>query len=77
MEDIPKKVSINEAVNLSKEFSEEDSFGFVNSVLDKILIEKSPRLKLILKINRNKVTTTLGLQDKNIKQGDYESLWEI
>lgn len=40
MDDIPEKVSINEAVNLSKGFSEEDSFGFVNSVLDKILAEK-------------------------------------
>ncbi len=46
MEDIPEKVSINEAVNLSKEFSEEDSFGFVNSVLDKILIEKKSEVEI-------------------------------
>lgn len=46
MEDIPEKVSINEAVNLSKEFSEEDSFGFVNSVLDKILSEKKSGVEI-------------------------------
>ena len=35
-EDIPPKVTINEAVNLAKKFSQEDSGKFVNGVLDKI-----------------------------------------
>lgn len=39
-EGIPDKVAVNEAVNLAKQFSEEDTAGFVNSVLDKILKEK-------------------------------------
>ncbi len=34
--DIPPKVVINEAVNLSKKYSEESSTSFVNGVLDKI-----------------------------------------
>lgn len=34
--DIPPKVTINEAVNLAKKFSQEDSGKFVNGVLDKI-----------------------------------------
>ena len=34
--DIPPKVTINEAVNIAKKFSQEDSGKFVNGVLDKI-----------------------------------------
>lgn len=33
MEDIPSKVSINEAVELSKKYDDEKSFSFVNGVL--------------------------------------------
>ncbi|MDD4363664.1 MAG: transcription antitermination factor NusB [Atribacterota bacterium] len=36
MENIPKSVSINEAVELSKKYSTESSFCFVNGVLGKI-----------------------------------------
>lgn len=36
MEDIPPKVSINEAVELAKKFGDVDSSRFVNGVLDKI-----------------------------------------
>lgn len=36
VEDIPPKVTINEAVNLAKKFSQQDSGKFVNGVLDKI-----------------------------------------
>ncbi len=44
MEDVPPKVSINEAVNLAKKFSQEDSGKFVNGVLDKINhTEKIPK----------------------------------
>lgn len=35
-DDIPPKVTINEAVNLAKKFSQGDSGKFVNGVLDKI-----------------------------------------
>lgn len=35
-EDIPAKVSINEAIELCKKFSEEKSISFINGVLDKI-----------------------------------------
>ncbi|MBI3313096.1 MAG: transcription antitermination factor NusB [Candidatus Omnitrophica bacterium] len=34
--DIPPKVTINEAVNIAKKFSQEESGKFVNGVLDKI-----------------------------------------
>ncbi|MBI4398372.1 MAG: transcription antitermination factor NusB, partial [Candidatus Omnitrophica bacterium] len=34
--DIPPKVTINEAVNLAKKYSQEDSGKFVNGILDKI-----------------------------------------
>ena len=36
LEEIPPKVSINEAVNIAKKFSQEESGKFVNGVLDKI-----------------------------------------
>ena len=43
MDDIPPKVSINEAVNIAKKFSQEDSGKFVNGVLDKINHTEKPR----------------------------------
>jgi len=36
LDNIPKSVSINEAVELAKKYSTESSFGFVNGVLGKI-----------------------------------------
>ena len=36
LDDIPHKVSINEAIDLGKEFGSEDSGGFINGVLDRI-----------------------------------------
>ncbi len=38
--DIPPKVSINEAVELAKKYSDPDASKFVNGVLDKIKLEK-------------------------------------
>lgn len=43
MDSIPKSVSINEAVELAKKYSTENSFGFVNGVLGKI--DKKPNKK--------------------------------
>jgi N utilization substance protein B len=34
--DIPHKVSINEVVNLAKKFGAEDSYKYINAVLDKL-----------------------------------------
>ena len=34
MEDIPVKVSINEAIELSKKYDDEKTYGFVNGVLN-------------------------------------------
>ena len=36
--DIPRKVTINEAVELAKTFGTEDSAAFINGVLDRIAI---------------------------------------
>jgi len=36
VEDVPPKVTINEAVNIAKKYSQEDSGKFVNGVLDHI-----------------------------------------
>ncbi len=45
MDDIPPKVSINEAVNLAKKYSQEESGKFVNGVLDKICHTESAKSK--------------------------------
>ena len=39
-EDIPPKVSINEAVEIAKKYSGQEAGKFVNAILDKIRIEK-------------------------------------
>ncbi len=39
IEDIPTKVSINEAIDIAKEFSTKNSGKFVNGVLDAILMK--------------------------------------
>jgi len=40
MEDIPDKVSLNEAVELAKKYGDEESSKFVNGVLDKVAKEE-------------------------------------
>jgi transcription antitermination factor NusB len=40
-DDIPPKVSINEAVDLAKKFSGPEAGKFVNAILDKINLEKN------------------------------------
>ncbi len=39
MEDIPSKVSINEAIELSKKYDDEKSYSFVNGVLNAVALE--------------------------------------
>lgn len=36
LEDIPKKVSLNEAIEIAKRFGSEDSSSFINGILDRI-----------------------------------------
>lgn len=43
IEDVPPKVTINEAVNIAKRFSQEESGKFVNGVLDHINHSEKPR----------------------------------
>ncbi len=43
LEDVPPKVTINEAVNIAKRFSQEESGKFVNGVLDHINHTEKPR----------------------------------
>ena len=40
IEDIPSKVSVNEAVNLAKKYGENNSSGFINGVLGSVLKSK-------------------------------------
>ncbi len=39
-EDIPNKVSVNEAVELAKEYSSDKAPGFVNGILSKVITNK-------------------------------------
>ena len=41
IEDIPSRVSINEAIELSKKYDEEKAYSFVNGVLNGISVELS------------------------------------
>ena len=47
VDDIPPKVSINEAVEIAKRYGDKDSSKFVNGILDKVL-----------KVYKNKTTDT-------------------
>ena len=58
--DIPTKVSINEAIDIAKDFSTKNSGKFVNGVLDAILV-KLEKEKLIVKKGK-------GLISKSNKQ---------
>ncbi len=42
-EDIPPKVSINEAIDIGKKFGTEDSGGFINGIMDSIRISIEDR----------------------------------
>jgi N utilization substance protein B len=42
--DVPPKVTLNEAVNLAKKFSQEESGKFVNGILDKINHTEKPKI---------------------------------
>ncbi len=37
--DVPYRVVINEAINLSKQYGAQDSHKFINSVLDRVAID--------------------------------------
>jgi len=39
MQDIPRKVSINEAIEVAKRFGGEDSPAFINGILDRVALE--------------------------------------
>lgn len=39
MEDIPSRVSINEAIELSKKYDDEKSYAFVNGVLNAVAVD--------------------------------------
>ena len=42
LEDVPPKVSINEAIDLAKKYSTADSGAFVNGILDKLRTQIRP-----------------------------------
>lgn len=44
MDDVPAKVTVNEAIELAKSFGDDDASKFVNGILDQILM-KEPRLE--------------------------------
>jgi len=56
LKNVPVKVSLNEYIDISKEYSTPNSKTFVNGVLDKIILQ--------LKNNGQIEKTGRGLQDK-------------
>jgi N utilization substance protein B len=63
--DIPPKVSINEAIEIAKEFSTAGSGKFINGILDAILIEEKSSGRL------NK--TGRGLVDESISKTHHKN----
>lgn len=63
--DIPPKVSINEAIEIAKEFSTAGSGKFINGILDAILIEEKSSGRL------NK--TGRGLVDESISKTHHKT----
>jgi len=41
IDDVPKKVAINEALDVAKEYSDEKSVAFINGILDNIYKEEN------------------------------------
>lgn len=41
-QDVPYKVAINEAIELGKKFGAQDSYKFINGVLDKVVLKIRP-----------------------------------
>lgn len=44
LDDVPAKVTLNEAIELAKDFGDEDAAKFINGILDKVLTTE-PRLE--------------------------------
>ena len=42
MDDVPAKVTVNEAIELAKSFGDDDASKFVNGILDKVLSTEPP-----------------------------------
>jgi N utilization substance protein B len=57
-DDIPPVVSINEAIELAKKFSTDDSGRFVNGILDRVKLDISRPLRSAVSENPNKKTST-------------------
>ncbi len=55
-DDIPPKVSINEAIDIGKKFGTEDSGAFINGILDSILISLEKENRLCPKKRRDQIT---------------------
>ena len=49
IKDVPPKVAMSEAIEIAKEYSTEESFSFVNGILDSIykqfILKKSKQVK--------------------------------
>ncbi|NVL90167.1 MAG: transcription antitermination factor NusB [Desulfobacterales bacterium] len=56
-DDIPPKVSINEAIDIGKKFGVEDSGAFINGILDSILISLEKENRLCPKKCRDQITS--------------------
>ena len=74
-EDIPPVVSINEAVDIAKKFSTQDSGKFVNGILDKVKGElMRPAKSCETKVQSPKSNVQSQLKRDNLKQ--KRTLWQ-
>lgn len=59
MDDVPAKVTVNEAIELAKSFGDDDASKFVNGVLDQVLNKESA-----LAAKRSEVSGVKGVTSK-------------
>ena len=59
MDDVPAKVTVNEAIELAKSFGDDDASKFVNGVLDQVLNKEST-----LVVKRSEVSGVKGVGSK-------------
>ncbi|RFD25160.1 transcription antitermination factor NusB [Mycobacterium uberis] len=66
-DDVPEPVAVDEAVELAKELSTDDSPGFVNGVLGQVMLV-TPQIRVATQAVQQTVRTTSGASENHIPQ---------
>jgi N utilization substance protein B len=53
LDDIPAKVTLNEAIEIAKRYGDESSSAFINGILDRILCEEGRMLSKKVEVQKS------------------------